>query len=700
MAPKKDKSGSAKSKGAEEDQEDALQAVVIADTFETRFAPLTLERPRCLLPLANVPLIEYTLEYLANAGVQDVFLYGGAHTDQVEKYIEVSKWKLPTSPFKKFVFLRSMATSVGDVMRDLDGKNFITSDFLAVSGDIISNFPIEDALNQHRARRDKDRNAIMTMLLREGNKTASTSTASGIPTFVIDPSKDRCLHYEEVRPRAQVHIDPDVLRKEPEIDIRQDLIDCRIDICTPDVLSLWSDNFDNQSPRKEFLYGVLKDYELNGKTIHTYIIKEHYAARVANLPYYDLLTGDIASRWTYPICPDSNLLPWQHFHLRKGHNYQENGVILSRSCVIGNGCLIGSGSSVGDRSVIKDVVIGRGCQIGKDVQIDGAYIWDNATIGDGTRITKALVADEATIGDRCTIDTGAVLSFGVRISSDIHITHGTMITKAPVEDGASVPNDKDVVGANGEGYQYLPEEEVTPILGSKGSQNSFYSIPEYACSNSSLSSAASSDVSDAESDSFTPSRKESFLTDVSDDSVDGVALERFHHEAVVSLYERMQSNTDPEDVRVELMGLRFSNNSSEHQVRRAVATALMKHIQSTIDATGPSAAVASVVTTTLKRYQILIQREGAEHDVEDQVEFMLASQKDLCHRAEGERILLFVAKDLYDREVFGEEVFIQWWHDERSSATEEMQKVRETTRQFIEWLENAEEESSEEEDED
>lgn len=47
---------------------------------------------QCLLPLANTPLIEYTLEFLANAGVEDVFLYGGLHSDQLEKYI---KYALP-----------------------------------------------------------------------------------------------------------------------------------------------------------------------------------------------------------------------------------------------------------------------------------------------------------------------------------------------------------------------------------------------------------------------------------------------------------------------------------------------------------------------------------------------------------------------------------------------------------------------------
>lgn len=106
MAPKSKKGANAqKSKGGEDEREEPLQAVVFADSFETKFAPFTLEKPRvsdivqektsmrlietkCLLPLANTPLIEYTLEFLANAGVEEVILYCGNHTDQVEEYLK------------------------------------------------------------------------------------------------------------------------------------------------------------------------------------------------------------------------------------------------------------------------------------------------------------------------------------------------------------------------------------------------------------------------------------------------------------------------------------------------------------------------------------------------------------------------------------------------------------------------------------
>ena len=46
----------------------------------------SVDGSKCLLPLANTPLIEYTCEFLANAGVEEVILYCGNHTDQVEEY--------------------------------------------------------------------------------------------------------------------------------------------------------------------------------------------------------------------------------------------------------------------------------------------------------------------------------------------------------------------------------------------------------------------------------------------------------------------------------------------------------------------------------------------------------------------------------------------------------------------------------------
>lgn len=53
-------------------REQKLQAVLIADSFQTRFRPITLDRPKVLLPLVNIPMLEYTVEFLAQNGIEEV----------------------------------------------------------------------------------------------------------------------------------------------------------------------------------------------------------------------------------------------------------------------------------------------------------------------------------------------------------------------------------------------------------------------------------------------------------------------------------------------------------------------------------------------------------------------------------------------------------------------------------------------------
>lgn len=578
-------------------------------------------------------------------------------------------------------------------MRDLDGKHLITGDFIVVSGDVISNMPIEGALTKHRARRAADKNAIMTMVLREAGRDHRTKSSSVSPVFVIDPTKDRCLHYEEIDHHsdegpARINVDTEILLTHPELDIRTDLIDCSIDICTPDVLSLWSDSFDYQSPRKHYLFGVLKDYELNGKTIHTHIINGDYAARVRNLKAYDAVSKDIMSRWTYPLCPDTNLLPGHTYDLRKGSLYQEQGVTLARSCVIGRRTVIGKGTSIGDKTTVRNTVLGRNCKIGRNVKLEGAYIWDGVTIGDNTDVRGAIIADGVVIGKDCKVAAGALLSYGVRIADGIAIESGKRITKTP-RDGDDAITDAEVVGADGEGREFIQgedeDEEDDDV--SVASSGLVYRNPEASLSSASISTL-SSDISES---SWPRSARSSFS--------DAEEQDNFHHDASISIFDSLRDGVSADVVQLELVSLRMTANASDVQVRRAIVSSFMKYIQQLMEG-GKNAGDA--VHQVFSTYQEVVDRtlfDRNKDQKKDQVDLLLQLQQDLVHRNKGANVLLFTAKELYDLELVDEEAYEQWWNDARSSETEEMRNVRTSAQQFVEWLANAEEEDSSEEEE-
>lgn len=568
-------------------------------------------------------------------------------------------------------------------MRDLDNRDLITGDFLLVSGDVVSNMSIEPALTKHRARREKNKDAIMTMVLREAGTGHRTKSKGSRPVFVIDPGTERCLYYEEMGSRRgrsrHITLDPELLTSNAELDVRDDLIDCHIDICTLDVLAQWSDNFDFQSLRKSFLHGVLKDYETYGKTIHTHIVTDQYAARVRSLRAYNAISKDIMGRWAYPFCPDSNLVPDQSYHFTSGKVYQEDSVVIGRTSI--KKTIIGSQTRIGEDSIITGSTIGRRCKIGNDVVIEGAYIWDDVTVGDGSIIREAIIANDSTIGKNCTIESGVLISFGVNLPDHIGISMDRKITR---QQESFFDNRVD------------PEDSDTSSV---ASSRLVYRHPSVSSSASSISTLASSD------DDLGPvqesSRRSSFRSDPSDDAAE---TRDFHVEATASILDGLQKDDPADTIILELNGYRMSTNASQHEVRKAVVAAFIKRV-SNLSADGDVSGIGlrEAVGQVFKKYKGLVERTMFDKDADekvDQVDFLLLLQKEALARPKGDQLLLFMAKEMYDSDIVEEDGVLQWWDDERS-AEGKMGTVRDLTEQFITYLKEAEEEDeSEDDDED
>ncbi|TPX25487.1 hypothetical protein DIZ76_010942 [Coccidioides immitis] len=226
-------------------------------------------------------------------------------------------------------------------------------------------------------------------------------------------------------------------------------------------------------------------------------------------------------------------------------------------------------------------------------------------------------------------------------------------------------------------------------------------MAELALSDASISTLAS----ELSEDEYAMSRQraDSFGTSVSDDE----ERDHFHHDAVVSIVDSLKEGLSADVVQLELVGLRMSANASEHQVRRAVVTAFMKHAQRQLEE-GVSAGEA--IKQLLTKYKEMLARIVFDRETDekpDQVDLLLLFQQDLVERSKGGTILLFVAKELYDLEIVEDEAFEQWWDNERSTATEALKKVRQQTQPFIDWMmteesdeEESDEESGEEEEDD
>ncbi|KAK2559316.1 Translation initiation factor eIF-2B subunit epsilon [Acropora cervicornis] len=353
MSSKKKKS-EGRSGDSVEQAAEIFQAVILSDSFNFRFLPITLETPRVLLPLVNVPLLDYTIEFLVEAGVQEIFVFCSAHADQVKKHISQSKWTGGRSP-----------CDVKTIVVEDCFSSLLKSDFVLVSGDVVSNMKLEQVFQEHKERRNIDRSSLMTMVFKVANPGHRASLFNG----------------------------------NESLQIRYDLLDCNICICSTTVPQLFTDNFDYQT-RDDFVKGILVNEE------------------------------DILSRWAYPITPDNSVFFMEFSYSFTRHNvYLDTELSLARDCILEENVLISKGTSVGAGTVITNSVIGRNCVIGDSVQLDGVHLWDNVTVEDGCKISEAILCKNVHIKRNVTISSGSLISFNVVVGPDLVLQPGVKITR-------------------------------------------------------------------------------------------------------------------------------------------------------------------------------------------------------------------------------------------------------------------------------
>ncbi|KAI3946571.1 hypothetical protein MKX01_014429 [Papaver californicum] len=428
----------AQKKGVREDADELshvpLQAVLLADSFAQKFRPITMERPKVLLPLVNIPMIDYALAWLESAGVEEVFVFCCAHSKQIIDYLDKSEW-LSLPKFSVTTIESHDSVSAGDALRLVYERNVIHGDFVLISGDTVSNMSLTQALQDHKDRKKKDSNAIMTMVIKKSKPSSLThQTRLGNDELVmaIDPNTKELLYYEDKVDAADgmVTLDKGFLLDNPAVKVHNDKEDCYIDICSPEVLSLFTDNFDYQHLRRHFVKGLLVD-DIMGYKIFTHEIHLSYAARVDNFRSYDTISKDIIQRWTYPLVPDIQFSGNCPIKLERQGIYKGSDIQLSRSAQVSPFTLVGSGTSIGDYSKISNSVIGEGCSIGSNVSIEGSYIWDNVTIQDGCQLNHALVCDGVVIRSGVVLEPGVVLSFRVVVGPQFPVPAYAKVSLLP-----------------------------------------------------------------------------------------------------------------------------------------------------------------------------------------------------------------------------------------------------------------------------
>uniref|UniRef100_V9KGR3 Translation initiation factor eIF2B subunit epsilon n=1 Tax=Callorhinchus milii TaxID=7868 RepID=V9KGR3_CALMI len=696
-------SGPGSGSGREEDPEHTapLQAVLVADSFNRRFFPVSKDMPRALLPLANVSMIDYTLEFLTATGVQETYVFCCWMSQRIREHILKSKWNRPTSPNTIHVISSESFRSIGDVLRDVDAKSLVRSDFILVYGDIISNINIAKALEEHKTRRKLEKNiSVMTMILKKSSPGHKARCQEDDIIVAMDTKTNRILHYQKTQrlkkfrfPMTMFHSGSD------EIEIRHDLLDCHISICSPQVAELFTDNFDYQT-RDDFVRGILVSEEILGNQIHMHVTSDEYGVRVSNLLLYDAVCSDVIRRWVYPMTPEMNLTDDQkNAATHSRHNiYRGPEVSLGQGSVVEENVLIGNGSVIGANCFITNSAIGQNCVIGDDVKLDHAYIWNNVRIGDKVEINRSVVCSEVEVKPGVKLNEHCVLAFNVTVGPDLSLAEGTIISmhlpdEEEEEDDDEFSDDagvnhlesktkvkgynQDEVGSEGRGYIWrvahesdAEDEELLQNLWGLTLN------PE-----SGTESESEMSVSSQELDSRIISPQ------LDDDKV-------FQNEVLGTLQRGLEENISCDNLVLEINSLKYAYNITLKDVMQITMKVVL---EMPLQQHGPgvgSVQYSNTVLSLLKRWMPVFKNYVKR--ASDQLDCLAAIEEFFTEQEALSLSLVKVLMAFYQQEVLAEETIFRWFS--QAASTDQGKKLRkhQGLQKFIQWLEEAEEESSEE----
>mmetsp|Transcript_16099 Transcript_16099/g.21152 ORF Transcript_16099/g.21152 Transcript_16099/m.21152 type:complete len:759 (+) Transcript_16099:202-2478(+) len=466
--------------------EHPLQAVVLADSFNNRLRPITLEKPKCLLPLAGVPMLEYTLEFLATSGVSEIFVFSSWKFEDIKNYIENSRWRYSSKPIVRTVSSK-MVTNAGEALRELQQMNCVRSDpFVLVSGDTISNIRLDPIIEIFKQRRKKDKKVVMALTLKKissANKHSELAPLEDDLLLAIDSDTKQILRYENDNASSKIMFHSgDTFKEHSQVEIRFDLLDCHIDICSQEMLAAIADNYDYKDLRRDYIHNEVQNKELGYKIFaHELNSPTAYAAKVQCFRTYAAISRDVLHRWLYPLVPDNN---WTFgtdstsFKVSYGNGfiYRENDVIVARSSSLSKSCILGAGCEIGSNSVIINSSLGRRCKIGEGVTIRDSIIFDDVEIGNDSVLNSCVVCGGSKIGSKVTVSRGAVLGYKVTIVDNVKVPEFARITVADdtaSDDGFGFEDDEM------EAESKLAEKNKTlPYVFGEGRLHSFSCVDE------------------------------------------------------------------------------------------------------------------------------------------------------------------------------------------------------------------------------
>ncbi len=134
----------------------SLKAVILAGGLGTRLRPYTLFVPKPMLPLAEKPLLQYTIEWLRDNGAKDIVVSVSYLRKSIEDYFEDGH------EYGVSITYCRLAHPLGTAGQLKTTEKHLNSRFVCIYGDSVYNFNLRDAISYHEKKK-----SLATIILKK-----------------------------------------------------------------------------------------------------------------------------------------------------------------------------------------------------------------------------------------------------------------------------------------------------------------------------------------------------------------------------------------------------------------------------------------------------------------------------------------------------------------------------------------------------
>jgi mannose-1-phosphate guanylyltransferase/phosphomannomutase len=369
-----------------------MKAVVMAGGEGSRLRPLTINRPKPMVPLVNKPVIVHILELLKKHGITQVVLTLQYMADVVQDYLgDGSSMGMEISYSIEEVPLGT-AGSVKNAQKHLDDT------FIVISGDAVTDFNLKAIVDYHQEKK-----SLATLVLYR----VPNPLEYGV--VIVNP-EGRIQEFQEKPSWGQV---------------MSDTVNTGIYVLEPQVLDLFEagKNFDFS---KE-LFPILLQ---NQDPMYGYVA-EGYWCDIGNIAEYIRASSDVLESRVHlePIGKEIGGAIWTGENVEIAPDAQLFGPIY-----LGDGVKIKGGVVIRGPSVIRSYTI-----VDNRAQIDRSMVWRNSYVGEGAELRGAIVCRQCSIKSNAVIFEGAVVGDNTTVGERAVIHPNVKIWPGKeVEAGATV----------------------------------------------------------------------------------------------------------------------------------------------------------------------------------------------------------------------------------------------------------------------